>query len=371
MIVVALSFILALAGAVSAVTANGLKATSRSTDRMTAFYEADAAAQVGNFLIRTTGISMEATSFQETIGGHSVQVDVTEEDVGLYKVTSTSDVNGQASTVELWVNFDQEDVVVAPQGGFETNIGDGVNLDGDLKVELDSNAIISGFDHDADGNLLGDQTDGVPGLAMHATVDNRDFQTLTLSNSEIVGTPQATVNDGDNHADSMRSLHDIALATADVIVTGSTLLEDAANGNYGTAADPVLVYVDLGQNEELRMDSNFEGYGLMVIDAGKNASVEMNSNAQWNGMILVRTHGDPSGGNGPIIVMNSNATIIGNLQLMLDINGTHASGHKLLTLNSNAKILFSSSVIDEIFNGDGDTVAIPLSQTTGVTTFRR
>ncbi len=169
----------------------------------------------------------------------------------------------------------------------------------------------------------------------------------------------------------MRSLHDIAQATADVVVTGSTLLEDAANGNYGTAADPVLVYVSLGQNEELRLDGNFEGFGFLVIDAGKNAEFEMNSNARWNGMVLVRSHGDPSTGNGPLVKLDSNAKIIGSLQLMLDINGTHASGHKVLALDNDAQILFSSSLIDEIFHGDADTQAIPLQQVTGVNTFRR
>ena len=56
---------------------------------------------------------------------------------------------------------------------------------------------------------------------------------------------------------------------------------------------------------------------------------------------------------------------------MLDINGTHASGHKVLALDNDAQILFSSSLIDEIFHGDADTQAIPLQQVTGVTTFRR
>ena len=103
-VLVALSFILALAGAVSLVTANDLKASSRSTHMMEAFYAADAAAQVGNALVRSTGIGMVATSFQETLGDdHLVQVDVTEEGDGLYKVVSTSDVNGEVSTVELWV----------------------------------------------------------------------------------------------------------------------------------------------------------------------------------------------------------------------------------------------------------------------------
>ena len=136
---------------------------------MEAFYAADAAGQVGNALVRSTGLAMQATSFEETLGhGHLVQVVVTEEDVGLYKVTSTSDVNGEVSTVELWVNFDQDDFEVAPRGGFETNIGDNVNLNGDIRVDLKSNSIVSGFDHDADGNELADQTNGLPGLVMHS-----------------------------------------------------------------------------------------------------------------------------------------------------------------------------------------------------------
>ena len=371
-VLVALSFILALAGAVSLVAANDLKASTRSTDMMEAFYAADAAAQVGNALVRSTGIAMQAISFQETLGDdHLVQVDVTEEDVGLYKVISTSDVNGEVSTVELWVNFDQEDFDVAPNGGFETNIGDNVNLNGDIRVDLKSNSIVSGFDHDANGNELADQTNGVPGLVMQATAGDRDFNLSTFSNAEAVGTPQATANDAEAQGDLMNTLRDIAQTTADVFVTGTTLLEDAANGSYGTAADPVLVYVSLGQNEELRLDSNFEGFGFLVIDAGKNAEFEMNSNAQWNGMVLVRSHGDPSTGNGPLVKLDDNAKIIGSLQLMLDINGTHASGHKVLELDDNAEILFSSSLIDEIFHGDADTQAIPLQQVTGVNTFRR
>ncbi len=371
MVVVALTFILALAGAVSLVTASGLKASSRSSDRMKAFYAADAGAQVGNALVRSTGLAMEATSFQEAISGHAAQVEVTEEDTGLYRVTSTSDINGEVSTVELWVRFEEDDLDVSPQGGFEVNFGDGVNLNGDLRVELDSNARISGFDHDSSGDELDDQTHGVPGLAMPVTPGDRDWRIRTQSNSEIVGTPEATVNNAEDQAEFMSTLRDIAQASADVFVTGSTLLEDDANGNYGTAADPVLVYASLGQNDELRLDSNFEGYGLLVVDVGKNASFEMNGNAQWNGMVLVRTHGDPSSGNGPIIAMDSNSKVIGCVQLMMDINGTHANGHKVMTLNSNAQILFSSSVIDAIFHGDADTEAVPLSQASSVTTFRR
>lgn len=347
LLVILLPFPLALAGAVSLTLVYGQQSVSRSTAKMNSFYAADAGAQIGNALVRSTGTSMQETTMETVVSGHASQVVVETPETDVYKVTSTSTVGGETSTVTIWVSMVASNTPYNAQSGFEVTFGNAAKVNGDIRVNMDSNAFISGEDHNVvsyptNPSLIADQSKAVPALGVQDTGNNTDFNLKTKSNSDIKGVPQDVMTHLTGQYDTLKGIRDKAVANADVTVSGSAKLEDGDSSKFGTKANPVLAYVDLGKKDTLELNSNFEGYGILVVDMGKNADFVVDSNARWSGLVIVRPNGDPSTGNGPIVSMNSNAMVTGSLQLVIDINGTVANGHKQLYMDSDAQILYSS-----------------------------
>lgn len=72
-------------------------------------------------------------------------------------------------------------------------------------------------------------------------------------------------------------------------------------------------------------------------------------------------------GNGPLVYMDSNAKVTGALHVMIDIGGNLGLGHKIMSLNSNAHVLYSSEVIGKVL---GDAASSSQSELTNVMSIR-
>ena len=350
-----LSFLLALSAALSFLTVANSKAMSASTNGMRAFYVADSGAQAANALVRSTGTSMQPTTLEETLNGGTAIIDIEAVSTELFKITSHGTYDGDEATVEIHVAFESQNFLL--QSGVEVNIGRNVHFGSDFQVRLDSNALISGFDHDANGNALADQSNAVPGLAMHEAPGNETLVTL-LSNAVIEGSPTGVSRDTDTQATALSDIRDHARDNADIFISGSRTLTDAHNGSYGTATDPVLVKVRLGEESTLRLDSNFEGYGTLVIDISEveeGTPVQMLSNAKWHGLVIVRLSGEAELEGSSLVRMDSNSAIIGGLGVLLD--GTPEDGGQFIDMHNDSKILYSTELISsapgtEVASGD-------------------
>jgi hypothetical protein len=250
---VPLVFCLALAGAVGLLTTNGVKASTRSRAKFIADYAADAGVQVGNAMVRAASDGHKSLAWKEAIDGQSVTVSITEVETDVYKIVGTCQVDDALSTSEMWVTLNREPISFAAQSGFEISLGKDAKITGDLRVDLDSNARVSGFNHDAEGNLLSDPSEAVPGLGVHSTGEGTDWNVTTRSTSDVSGSPSDTANDLDDHAGALESVIAHARSNFDVSASGETLLQDPAIGYWGKKSAPVIAYVSLGESKTLTL----------------------------------------------------------------------------------------------------------------------
>ena len=254
MLVLPLTFLLALAGAMTTLTSIGLQTTTRSSNRLVSYYAADAGAQIGNALVRSTGLSMQSTSFETMIDDHPVIVGVEFVSTGVYKVTSSSEVNGEPSSVELWVTIDQEEVKTAANAGFEVTVGDSARFQGDLKVVLEDDSVVSGFDHDVGGAKTDDQSDAVPAFGVHENPDGNSFN-VEVNDDAVLEAHEsyegAISNEISEQTELLNKIRDNAKEHADVLLSGDTELDTSDSKDFGSMEDPVIAYVSLDHKDSL------------------------------------------------------------------------------------------------------------------------
>jgi len=94
------TFLVTVASALGALSANNLRSAGRSDASMRAFYLADSGAQSGNAKLRVAGGLTEGTSFYETIAGQSAAVDMDPLSTSLHQVRSTATIEAEQVTVK-------------------------------------------------------------------------------------------------------------------------------------------------------------------------------------------------------------------------------------------------------------------------------
>ncbi len=231
----------------------------------------------------------------------------------------------------------------------ELVLGDGVEMRGDeIFVDLRQTAKISGMDHSDSGELLDDQRNSVFGLAMNLLPGDVDFAISLFPNAILEGDPEATTNEAADKAAQLEALRDEAMNHAEVQVTGPVVLDNSANGQYGTAEDPKLIYVRLGRDETVEMRQNFVGYGTLVIDTERADSdnaptFTMRDSTEWHGVVMVyyRDRGRIRDGK-PLVRLNNFAKLVGALVVFANGDRFRFDDPTLLLLTGNASISYSS-----------------------------
>ena len=342
------SFLFAVAAALTMLTTANLKASTESKRVMNAFYLADSGAQIGNSLVRSAGGTLASTSFTEALAGGTVTVQITDLGGGLYQIQSAASYRGEQSTVEMQVSFDSSGFSLA--SGVQLSVDPGVEVEDGLPVALNGLSKISGLDHAADGTPLADQSGAVLGLGVNTLPENAGFQTTVAAGAVLEGAPSGTTTSAPNETNVLRALEKYTKDNADVFVSGTTALGSAATGLYGTAATPALVYVDLGTNQMLTMNETFSGYGTMLIKTSRNdntSALTMAASARWHGLIAISVRGELEVDGGSLVRLQNDARIVGGMTLLVRSGGEiefEGTG-KLLEVSENASVLYSSALV--------------------------
>lgn len=360
-VLVCLVALLSLTAASSAITLTNQKATSESSRTMRATYLADTGAQIGSFLVRASIATMPATTWTETLCGGSVDIAVTPVTASLHRVESTGNFQGELAAVEIHIESIE---TLNMEGALQVTFGDGVEVEpATINFELHGAATVSGQDHDAYGNLIADQTEATYGVAMSPVpgAPTVDVYVDVSGGADLEGSPTPTANDVGAQSALVANLAAYAAANADVTIVGDATLNNASSGSFGTAASPVLTYVSLGDNEQLHVRQNFEGWGTLVIEVDRATTttpVYMEDSIRWHGLVVVRFKGEADIPSSPLIELDNFAQIIGGLLVDFAAEGTTFSGDSPVfdAGNGNAGVYFSSEVLS-IADGVDQAVA--------------
>ncbi len=343
-----LVFVAVLAAGLSQVSVVNLRASTESNDRMRVFYLADSGAHIGHFQVEAAAGTIADTSFTETIGGETVNVTITNVGAGLLEVSSTATLGGDPVNVKMAIEVISS---FAMKGGVETHFDSGVELEGSaIPVTIGGTATISGLDHDDTGALKADQTAATMGLAMNIVPGGKDWSVTQDVGATLEGVPTPTTNSAETQSAIMTALRDYVKGNADIKISGSKTLGDAHTGSYGTALDPKLVYVKLGEEETLTMQQGFTGYGTLVInikDAEFNPALNMLNTSKWYGPILIVFRNEAEVDGGTLINLQDDASIVGGL--MLHFTGEEIEldgGGEVLSATGNSSILYSSDLVN-------------------------
>jgi len=342
--------LLSLVAASSAVTLTNQKAASEGSRAMRASYLADTGAQIGSFLVRASNGTMPGMTWNESLCGGVATISVAPVSSTLHRVQSTGNFSGEARTVEIYV---ESIALFELEGAVQVTIGDGVEVESPtIDFELHGSAIVTGQDHDVHGNLLSGQEEATYGVAMSPVpgAPEIDVYVDVANGADLEGDPSATANDVTAQSDLIANLANYAAANADVQVVGGATLGNPASGNFGTQANPVLTYVSLGNNEQLHVRQNFEGWGTLVVEvdnATTTTPLYFEDSVVWHGLVVIRFKGEADIPGDALIEFDNSARIVGGLLADFCAEGTAFSGSSTIfdAGNGNAGVYYSSEII--------------------------
>ena len=177
-----------------------------------------------------------------------------------------------------------------------------------------------------------------------------DVYVDVANGADLEGDPSATANDVTAQSDLIANLANYAAANADVQVVGGATLGNPASGNFGTQANPVLTYVSLGNNEQLHVRQNFEGWGTLVVEvdnATTTTPLYFEDSVVWHGLVVIRFKGEADIPGDALIEFDNSARIVGGLLADFCAEGTAFSGSSTIfdAGNGNAGVYYSSEII--------------------------
>lgn len=341
--------LLAIGATVSTLGFASARSTSRSHGWMQSFYLADSGAQIGNARLRAAGWDLPATAFHEEIDGHPVDVTIVPQTAGVYEITSTSAVRDERSTVEMIVEFIPSSLL---DGGVQVNVSNGVEVESDtIPVWLSGTVDVSGYDHDLAGVPTGGAA--VRGIAVNPVPGETgvtvEIEVSSTPNVTLEGEPAAVGSDASNLTEFLDRLGSEARTAADVNIWGSTSLDDAMTGVFGTEASPKLVHVDLGDNGNLKLKGSFQGYGTLFIEAGRINDVTaltLDGTAGWTGLVVLHVRDEVNLSRRELIEIVGTNGITGGLVVSLaGPSVDFGRSGKLLRVVGTAIVLYSSRAV--------------------------
>ena len=149
--------------------------------------------------------------------------------------------------------------------------------------------LISGVDTNIDGTA-GPAPD-LPGITVVSPADSVAVAAEIAGNTSWVQGSTAIEVDSSTLAVNLSELFSYYQGVADMTLTGGAY----TNVNWGTQADPVIVYV----SGDMHLKGNSVGYGILAI----NGNLRMSESPTWYGLIMV--HGDSVGAQDTRIENNS------------------------------------------------------------------
>ena len=346
------TFLVTVASALGALSANNLRSAGRSDASMRAFYLADSGAQSGNAKLRVAGGLTEGTSFYETIAGQSAAVDMDPLSTSLHQVRSTATIEAEQVTVEILVEFIENSLLDA---GFQVNVSNGVEVqDDEIPVWMTGDTVISGMDHSTTGTLLADQSGAVHGIALNPvpgeTGVDVEIDVRSTPLAVVEGDPQDITNDADNTSETLDNLRNTAQSGADVYLTGASSLDTGDTGSYGTAGDPKTVCVSLGDNESLTIAGEFSGYGTLFIDVGRvdnERVLVFDGTSEWYGLIVVHFRDEVNMTNKALVTFNGTNKVVGGLVTTFSGPSVDFGANgEVLGMNGTDDIFYSSEAVE-------------------------
>jgi len=312
-----IAILVAIGASASMLGFTSARSTGRSHTWMRTFYLADSGAQIGNARLRASDWDFsKGATLTEVIDCHEVDERIVQRSRDVYEITSISTIGEESSTVEMLVELIQSSLL---DGGIQVNVSNGVELKSDkIPVRFTGTADISGQDHDEAGDKNGGNAvraitvNPVPGKT-GVTVE---IDVSATPNVTIEGEPQPISNDASNITGFIDQLGSTARNHADYSVWGSTTFSSNEDGRFGTEASPKTVYVNLGDNETLTLQGNFEGHGTLFVDVGKvndTPVLTLDGTSRWTGLVVLHFRDTVSLTKRPLVDMVGTTDIVGGL----------------------------------------------------------
>ena len=129
---------------------------------------------------------------------------------------------------------------------------------------------------------------------------------------------------------------DTLVANADYVYrAGASAQLHLPNATWGSAQNPVVVYVDAGAFYPAAFDSQYVGWGILIIRGNATAP----GNLRWNGLVICCGNVNAAG-------MQSDVSLKGNSKILGSILFTQHGQH--LRLDDNAQVHYSSSTLQTV-----------------------
>ena len=154
---------------------------------------------------------------------------------------------------------------------------------------------ISGVDTNIDGTP--GPAPALPGITVGSSADSVALATEIGANTEWVQGSSSIDVDTTTAAVDLNELFSYYETIADMSLTGGSF----SDVNWGTQADPVIVYID----GDVHLTGNSVGYGILAI----SGNLRMSASPTWYGLVIV--HGDSVGSQDTRI--ENNSKIIGSI----------------------------------------------------------
>lgn len=213
-------------------------------------------------------ISMKGKTFNNnSLFGGTYDVHIAGPDSAVM-VTSTANFIGVTHTSIVKAKADKLPIFPVPGAMY-------IDADAVTNVKITGNITVSGFDHDINGNPLGNGND-LPGIAVDNPADVNTIINNIKGAADIEGyggTP--SVHPVTNGIDWEEYAMDVA-SNPDIIINSNSDLSQITN--LGTIASPKTTFV----NGDIQFNSNLEGCGILVV----NGNLRINGNFTYRGIII-------------------------------------------------------------------------------------
>ncbi len=284
-----------LARHVTNIAVNYIMSIHSETGEDSAIYSSD------NFLDGSYSASITSLGYDSTLDFDTLQISVT----GSYQDESHT----------ARVQFISKSILVP-------RIRASIAVESDCTLfDFSGHPQIVGVDQLMDGSGENPNGTNLAGLTLSNPDDSVRFESVYSEPTWVQGDPIVEVSNDTPLVD----LTDLVAYYAQI--TDTTLYGGTYNENWGTEANPVVVYSD----GNLTLGGNSVGYGVLAI----NGSFTMKGNPTWYGLIIA------SGGESLVIDASvGNPTIFGALHIGATVTQ--------LELKGTANIFYSSEAIDMV-----------------------
>lgn len=237
--------------------------SSDYTDVLLARNVANSALEYGISIYSNTGNDISYSN-SDYLGGSYTAIFTTVGDTTKLTVTATYEDESYTSRVDI---LSQSSVMpsTTSSGSFKSP---------NVSYFFSDNILVSGVDVNIDGTP-GPAPD-LPGITVVSSADSVLLATEIAANPEWVQGSSAIEVDTSTLAVNLTELFDYYQTVADMSLTGGAF----SDVNWGTEADPVIVYVE----GDMYLKGNSVGYGILAI----RGNLRMAESPTWYGLVIVQ-----------------------------------------------------------------------------------